>query len=69
MFKKMDFLNVSLFLTVLISFLGICHPMDFIDSAPLLYVSQEGGQNQFLQLLKDVKILFCYFYLVKLIHF
>lgn len=51
----MDFLNVTLFLTVLISFLGICHPMDFIDSAPLLYVSQEGDQNQFLQLLKDVK--------------
>ena len=55
MFKKMDFLNVTLFLTVLLSFLGICHPMDFIDSAPLLYVSQEGDQNQFLQLLKDVK--------------
>ena len=51
----MDFLNVTLFLTVLISFLGICHPMGFIDSAPLLYVSQEGDQNQFLQLLKDVK--------------
>lgn len=57
MFKKMDFLNVTLFLTVLISFLGICHPMDFIDSAHLLYVSQEGDQNQFLQLLKNVKII------------